>query len=265
MNIIAIDIGNSSIDIGFFEEGRLLVQKIDTKPLQSPSALRTLINNFIKQKAIKIAFEGVIISSVVPGYTEIIKEACEGLSTKGSLICTHKLNTGINFQIKEVEKLGTDRIAAAVGANELHGAPVAVIDFGTATTLNFIGSGGIFKGGAIMSGVGLMKRSLARETAQLPDIEISLPLSPLGKDTIEGMLSSIIYGTAGSVERIVAEVEKTEKEAYKVVVTGGYSEFVTPFLKRIDSIEPNLVLKGLKFIYERNDPLRERKYPEEDL
>jgi len=252
MSLIAIDIGNSSIDIGFFDEGRLFVQKIDTKPLQSPSGIRTLINNFIKQKTIKIAFEGVIISSVVPGYTEIIKEASEGLSAKEPLICTHKLSTGINFQIKEVEKLGTDRIAAAVGANELFGAPVAVIDFGTATTLNFIGQGSIFKGGAIIPGIGLMKKALSIGAAQLPEIEISQPLSPLGKDTIEGMLSGIIYGTAGAVERIVAEVEKTEKEAYKVVVTGGYSEFVSPFLKRIDSIEPNLILKGLKCIFERN-------------
>ncbi|MDP3112415.1 MAG: type III pantothenate kinase, partial [Thermodesulfovibrionales bacterium] len=101
-------------------------------------------------------------------------------------------------------------------------------------------------------GIGLMKNALFKETAQLPDIELSMPLTPLGKDTMENILSGIIYGTAGAVDRIIAEVEGMEGERFKVVITGGYAELVAPFLKRVDYTEPFLVLKGLKYIYERN-------------
>ena len=165
---------------------------------------------------------------------------------------THKLKTGIEFQIREPEKLGTDRIAAAAGACDLFSAPVAVIDFGTATTLNFIGSGNKYKGGAIMPGLGLMRNSLFSDTAQLPEVTVSKPVSPLGTDTAECIRSGIVYGTAGAAERIISEVEKAEGENFKIVVTGGNAEFVLPFLRKVEHIEPALVLKGLRSIYERN-------------
>ncbi|MEK7332952.1 MAG: type III pantothenate kinase [Nitrospirota bacterium] len=252
MNLIAIDIGNSSISIGFFTEAGLVIQKMDTRPLKSSSGYAALINGFIKEKNIDKTYEGVIISSVVPGHTEALEAACKTLCRKEPLILTHKLNTGIDFQINEPEKLGTDRIAASAGACNLFGAPVAVIDFGTATTINFIGSGNVYKGGAIMPGLGLMEKALFKEASQLPDIELSRPLTPLGKDTTGNILSGIIYGTAGAVDRIIAEVEGMAGERFKVVITGGYAELVAPFLKRVEYIEPFLVLKGLKYIYERN-------------
>ena len=163
------------------------------------------------------------------------------------------MKTGIDFQIEEPEKLGTDRIAAAAGACDLFGAPVAVIDFGTATTLNFIGSGNKYKGGAIMPGLELMRKSLFSDTAQLPDVTISKPVSPLGKDTVECIRSGIVFGTAGAVERIISEVEKMEAESFKIVVTGGNADLIVPFLRKVDHIEPALVLKGLRFIYSLSD------------
>ncbi|MBI4686228.1 MAG: type III pantothenate kinase [Nitrospirae bacterium] len=252
MNFIAIDIGNSSINIGFFTKGGLFIQKIDTKPLLQASEYSSRINNFIKENLVKTAFEGFIISSVVPGHTDIIKEACKFIIEKEPLILRHNLKTDITFQIKEPAALGTDRIAASVGACRLFGAPVAVIDFGTATTVNFIGKGNIFKGGTIMPGIGLMKASLFKGTAQLPETDISAPLSPLGNNTEENILSGIIYGTAGAVERIINEVEKREGEEFKVAATGGYCHILAPLLKRVDFVESALVLKGLKFIYEMN-------------
>jgi len=252
MNIIAIDIGNSSISIGFFIEGELIVQKINTIPLLRSSDYSALFKRFIAEKDIDKMPDGIIISSVVPGHINAIVMACKTLNGKEPLILTHKLKTCVSFQINEPGKLGADRIAASAGACELFGAPAAVVDFGTATTLNFIGSGNIYKGGAIMPGIQLMKKALSNETAQLPDIEISAPLSPLGKNTRECILSGIIYGTAGAVERVIKGAEETLGESLKVVVTGGYSELVAPFISRVNYIEPFLVLKGLKFIYEGN-------------
>lgn len=253
MNLMAIDIGNSSIDIGFFIDEELFVQKIDTNPLLQSSEYSALFAGFIREKKIDKMPDGVIISSVVPGHTNAVKKACSALTKKEPVVLTHKMKTGIEFQINEPEKLGTDRIAASAGACELFGAPVAVIDFGTATTLNFIGSGNKYKGGAIMPGVELMRDSLFSNTAQLPDVTVSKPVSPIGKDTAECIRSGIVYGTAGAVEKIMAETEKLEGESFKVVVTGGNAEFIAPFLRNMDHIEPALVLKGLRFIYSLSD------------
>lgn len=252
MKLVAIDIGNSSINIGFFMGESLVIQKIKTIPLLPFSEYAGMIKGFMKKENIDKMPDGIIISSVAPGTTDAIKKACSALSKKESVVLTHKMKTGIDFQIEEPEKLGTDRIAAAAGACDLFGAPVAVIDFGTATTLNFIGSGNKYKGGAIMPGLELMRKSLFSDTAQLPDVTVSNPMSPLGKDTVECIRSGIVYGTAGAVERIMAGVEKMETEKFKVVVTGGNAEFIVPFLMKVDHIEPALVLKGLRFIYNLN-------------
>ncbi len=258
MRLIAIDIGNSAINIGFFIDGGLFVHKMNTYPLMSAQKYKALVNKFIKEKNIDKIYEGVIISSVVPGHTSVLKEATKSLSRKEPLILTCRVETGIDYKINEPERLGTDRIAASVGACGLFGAPIAVIDFGTATTVNFIGSGNIYKGGAIMPGIKLMKNALFAETAQLPDIAVLSPLSsPIGKDTRENILSGIIYGTAGAVEKIIHEAERIELENFKIVLTGGYSHLVAPLLRRVDHIEPDLVLKGLKFIHDRAAGRRE--------
>lgn len=253
MKLVAIDIGNSSINIGFFMGESLVIQKIKTIPLLPFSGYAKMISRFMKKENIDKMPEGIIISSVVPGHTDAVKKACSALSKKEPVVLTHKMKTGIDFQIKEPEKIGTDRIAAAAGACDLFGAPVAVIDFGTATTLNFIGSENKYKGGAIMPGLELMRKSLFSDTAQLPDVTISKPLSPLGKDTAECIRSGIVFGTAGAVERIVSETENAEGENFKVVVTGGNADLIAPFLSKVDHIEPALVLKGLRFIYSLSD------------
>lgn len=253
MKLVAIDIGNSSINVGFFIGESLVIQKVKTTPLLPSSDYAKMIKGFMAKGNIDKIPDGIIISSVVPGHTEAVKKACSALSKKEPVVLTHKMKTGIDFQIEEPEKLGTDRIAAAAGACDLFGAPVAVIDFGTATTLNFIGSGNKYKGGAIMPGLELMRQSLFSDTAQLPDVTVSKPMSPLGKDTVECICSGIVYGTAGAVERIISEAEKAEGEKFKVVITGGNAEFILPFLRKVDHVEPALVLKGLRFIYNLSD------------
>ena len=100
-----------------------------------------------------------------------------------------------------------------------------------------------------MPGLELMRKSLFSDTAQLPDVTISRPMSPLGKDTVECICSGIVYGTAGAVERIISETEKLEAESFKIVVTGGNADLIVPFLRKVDHSEPALVLKGLRFIY----------------
>jgi type III pantothenate kinase len=160
--------------------------------------------------------------------------------------------TGIVFDIPRPEELGTDRIANAVAANELYKGPVAVLDFGTATTVSVVGKNANYMGGAIMPGVGLMNESLAKSTSKLSVVSLNQPGAALGTDTLQCIQSGLFYGAAGAVERLLREIEKEIGFELKVVVTGGYGGMVSKFLSRDYILNQHLTLEGLKIIFMRN-------------
>jgi type III pantothenate kinase len=166
------------------------------------------------------------------------------------------LHTGLTFGVEKPEEIGSDRVASMVAANELFGSTVIVVDFGTATTISAL-KNREFLGGAILPGIGLMSRSLKKGTAKLPLVDTfskdpEIPLPVMGKNTTMNILSGIIYGTAGAVERLIREMEREESCRFKVVVTGGNSFIIQRLLSGEFFLDTDLTLKGLRFIYERN-------------
>jgi type III pantothenate kinase len=250
--IIAADIGNSAITIGYFTGVRLLVQHIQTQPLLPASAYLSRINDFIRENNIEKIPEGIIISSVVPDHTDIIGEVLAGIADREPLIVHHTMKTGIHLAIPRPEDLGSDRIANSVGAHDVYHSPVASVDCGTATTISVVGNDAEYIGGAIMPGMRLMKESLAKGASQLPDVPILPPDSALGNNTVTCIQSGILYGTAGAVERIIEEIEHETGFQLKIAVTGGYGRNVSGYLKRQHAVMPYLTLEGLRIIYIRN-------------
>lgn len=269
--LLAIDIGNSSINIGFFVGKRLIVQKLNSYPIKSPSEYKKLLTRAIKENSLDKMPSQCIISSVVPKHTEIFKKVGTllfpqpwGVGRKEPLIVSIGLVKWLNFAIDNPSLLGADRVCGAVGAVGLFGVPVVVLDFGTATTVNFIGRAekpfkGVFKGGAILPGIGIMADLLHKKTAKLPRVSLKSPQSLLSKSTEDTILSGIIKGSAGAVERIISDVEEKEASQYKVALTGGYAELISSSLKRIDFFEPNLTLIGMKFIYEKTSGVIQKR------
>jgi type III pantothenate kinase len=254
--IIATDIGNSFITIGYFTSKGLLVQRIPTIPLKSPEEYRQQLYAFIKENNIEKDEGASIISSVVSSHTETLREAIEGLpgqTTGSTLVIDHRL-AGIRFRINHPEELGTDRIANAVAAFALLRRPVVVIDFGTATTITVIDGNGDYLGGAIMPGIGLMNEALGMKTSKLRKVEVVQPETALGRNTVACILSGLFLGTAGAVERIVAEIENETGASYDVILTGGYCMLVDTFIRRPHMVRPDLTLEGLKILYEKNRP-----------
>jgi type III pantothenate kinase len=250
--LIAIDIGNSSVNIGFFASAGLLVQRIESYPLLSHREYLALINRFIREKNMDKTPEGIIISSVVPGHTRVFRKAAGGLISRGAMILSHKTRTGLTFDVRNPEKVGPDRIANAVAAYEFYKCPVAVADFGTATTVSIVGKDAVFLGGTIMPGIRLMNESLARGTSMLFQVPVRTPGAALGKDTTANIQSGLFYGTAGAVEKIIGEIEKESRFKLKVVVTGGYGAQVSNLLQKRHKLKPYLTLEGLEIIYKRN-------------
>jgi len=255
--LLAIDIGNSSINIGFFESAALLkTLKIPTHPTRPDSVYKDKILDFLTKNRMEVAFGGAIISSVVPSLTKNVRNAAKGLGVRNPLVVGPSLHTGLNFHVEKPEEIGSDRIANMVAASELFGPSVIVVDFGTATTISALKKR-IFLGGAILPGIGLMSSSLKKGTAKLPRVDAAsgygpMPFQSMGKNTTMCILSGIIYGTAGAVEKLICQMEEEEACKFKVVITGGNSLMMRSFLAGDFSLDPDLTLKGLRFIYTRN-------------
>jgi type III pantothenate kinase len=162
------------------------------------------------------------------------------------------MNTGLNLKIKAPEELGTDRLAHAAGAYTIYRDPVAVIDFGSATTISVVGRNAEFIGGSIMPGIGLMNDVLAQRTSKLTKVALGQPGPALGKDTAENICSGLFFGTAGAVERILDEIENEIGYTFRTVITGGYAQLVDTCIKRPHDINLFLTLEGLKAIYAKN-------------
>jgi len=253
MFLIAADIGNSSIHIGIFPQDRFYVLRIDTHPVQTSEAYQRIVSHFIQETtAVEHTCTGAIISSVVPSLTAAMQKALGNFSSTEPMLVGPQIKTGLSYHIPEPKKLGSDRIANAVAAYEKYQGPVAVSDFGTATTVSIVGDQAGFLGGAIMPGIRLMNESLETGTELLRKVPLAMPASPLGTDTVHCIQSGLFYGTAGAVERILDETEQALGIPLNFIITGGFAESISPFLQRKHDHAPSLTIDGLKIIYERN-------------
>ena len=254
--LIATDIGNTSITIGYFLDTRLFVQRIATYPLQGADEYRLLLLSYMQEKNIAKSACNGIISSVVPVLTGVFRKVLEGLSEKGEadILVVNSTNSGIGFRVPAPEELGTDRIANAAAAFSLFKRPVAVIDFGSATTITVVDRQGYYIGGSIMLGIGLMNESLGTKTSLLKKVELQKPESALGKDTTGCILTGLLIGTAGAVERIIEEMEAETGLIFNTILTGGFCTLIENFVRRPHMVMPDLTLEGLKILYEKNRP-----------
>ena len=156
------------------------------------------------------------------------------------------------------KQVGSDLIVDAVAATHDYGAPVIIVDIGTATTISAVDENGNYIGGAILPGAGVSMNSLSSRTAQLPRISFDAPKGPVGKNTVDCMKSGLIYGHAGSIDGIIDRIidfcgfGKNGKPAAKLVATGGLSKVIIPFCRNRIETDPALLIRGLKYIYDKN-------------
>jgi type III pantothenate kinase len=210
---------------------------------------------FVNQNHIEKKTVHCIISSVVPGHTGRLHEAVDLFAGRavGPLTVNHELETGLCLKIRAPQTLGADRLANAAGAFALYKKAVAVADFGTATTITMVDGKANLIGGAIMPGLRLMSAALGT-TAQLEEVLLGKPDSALGRDTEAGILSGLFYGTAGAVERIIAEVTGETGAPFMTVITGGHCLAMQQYMTRPCEKRPDLIHEGLRIIYEKNRP-----------
>lgn len=244
--ILAIDIGNTTIDITFIKNEKILISENITTDI---SEIKAKITEFLKSCCIK-KIDGAIISSVVPAITELIKKIITAEYGIEPLIVSHETTVGIKITTDEPEKVGSDRIADAVGGVSEYGFPLIIIDMGTATTISIINENKEFMGGMILPGVATALNSLINNTAQLPQINLNTPpQSLIGRNTTESIKSGIIYGAASCIDGICKRISDELGFNLKIVATGGNAEKVIPLCHSEIILDKRLLLKGLNIIF----------------
>jgi type III pantothenate kinase len=258
--LLAIDVGNSQIAIGLGSGGAWRARwRIRTAPRRTADEHGILLRRMFALAGCRAADVGhVVISSVVPALTPVIGATCRTLTGREPLVVGPGVRTGMAVRYDPPSALGSDRLVDAVAARARFGAPVIVIDFGTATTFNVVDDDGAFVGGAIAPGVGVAAEALARAGARLRRIDLSPPngMPAVGRDTVHSMRSGVLYGYAGLVEGILKRIDGELDERFDapapVVATGGMARRVAPLVERIDAVDPDLTLDGLWLIHSLN-------------
>ncbi len=267
--LIAVDIGNSTIGIALYADpsksSSLSVEKVPTHPARTAGFYKLLMSQMIKEahSGNMPASISAIVSSVVPARSTVITKALVSLCKKQPIYVNAGINSGLTFNVKEPFKLGADRIANAVaGVSHSKGRPAAIVDFGTATTITVVGTRLTFLGGAIFPGIDLMRKALHSETAKLPLVSTDAGVpeksqtfrsasrrTALGKDTASSIISGIVYGTVGAVEKLIKMMEKEVEFKLQLVLTGGNALFMSSFINRPFTLRPNLTFEGLRLLY----------------
>lgn len=252
--ILAIDMGNSNIVIGCIDDEKTyFVERLSTD--KSKTALEYAIGfkTVLELYSIESGdIDGAIISSVVPPLTNIIKEAVEKILGRTPLVVGPGIKTGLNLHMDNPRQVGSDLIVDAVAGIEEYGAPLIVIDMGTATTLSVIDKDKNYIGGAILTGLRLSMEALSSKASQLFNVSLEAPKQVIGKNTVDCMKSGIILGNAACIDGMIERIEEELGYAAKVVSTGGLSHLVVPLCRHEIVIDDTLLLKGLKIIYNKN-------------
>jgi type III pantothenate kinase len=252
--LLAIDIGNTKIGIGFFEDDKLRnTLRIATSIHRLPDEYASLLFNLLPHHGItREDIKEAIMCSVVPPLVVVFQELCQRYFGIPLLVVEPGVKTGVRIHLDNPREVGADRIVNAAAAYRLYGGPAIVIDTGTATTFDVISREGDYLGGAIAPGMEAATEALYTRTARLPRIELSRPNKAIGKNTASAMQSGIIFGYVGLVEGLVARLSQELGEKARIIATGGYAEVIARETEVIEIVNPHLTLLGLRLVHELN-------------
>ena len=252
--ILAIDVGNSSIIFGTIENGEIgTVVRIHTEANGTAAEYGIKIRQLLDYYYIDAkAFDGAIISSVVPPVTDAIRTAVGHLTGFDCMVVGPGMKTGMNVRIDDPGTLAGDLVVGSVAAIACYGCPVIILDLSTATTMAVVDEKACYRGGAIMPGVTLGLQALSAGTSLLPDISVARPRRVIATNTVDALRSGAVYATASMIDGMVERMEKELGCRCRVIATGGLAHTITPYCSREIVCDDNLLLKGLWVLYEKN-------------
>jgi type III pantothenate kinase len=255
--LLAIDVGNSNIVLGVFNDS-LLAQswRLQTVRERTSDELGLLVEGLFAHAGLeRRAVTGIVLGSVVPPLTGTTRTMVEQYFGLTCLIVDPARNTGMPILYENPAEVGADRIVNAIAAREQYGQdgrPLVVCDFGTATTLDAVSAKGEYLGGAICPGVTISADALFQRAARLPRIDVRKPLHVIGRTTVGAMESGLFYGYVGMVEGLVRRMTVELGGQATCIATGGLASLIAPETQLIDHVDVDLTLHGLRIVWLRN-------------
>jgi len=247
--LLLLDIGNTNTHVGLANDRRVLRQTEFPTSGWRAGRLHAPLRRFVGRSSI----EGVSVCSVVPRVTPLVKRAVKQTWNLKALELTPFTVRGVGIDYPEPDSIGPDRLANAIAARQHFGAPVVVVDFGTAVTFDVVNRLGDYVGGIIAPGLAAMTDYLHDKTALLPRIKIREIKSAIGKSTEQAMLVGAVHGYRGLIRGLVLELKRELKaKRLPVVATGGYAKLISAKLPEISRVEPDLTLEGLRLMWMAN-------------
>lgn len=252
--VVAVDIGNTNIVVAALKNGVWTKPfRVFTDTKKTGDEYYVIFLSLFRELGIdKTCVDRVIISSVVPFLTRSIEKIMHRLFSLDPIMVSHKINTGLVYDSIPPE-LGSDLLCNLAYAHNHKGdSSVMVVDFGTALTFSTVNSKGEILGVAIAPGLVTAVNSLFGNTAQLPQVELKLPYTVLGRDSMTSIRAGIMEGFSGLVETMINKTEKEIDDHLYVMATGGLSATISRIIPRIDELDSLITLKGLGLIASLN-------------
>mgnify|MGYP001617464939 CR=1 FL=1 len=252
--LLAVDVGNTNVVIGAYRGTTLLrTWRAATDVDRTEDELAVMVDALLAQEELRIAdVASLVVGSVVPPLTLAFTRLAERHLEGRVLVIGPGVKTGVRLRVDNPSEVGADRIANTLAAHRRYGGPAIVVDFGTSTSFDVVSAEGDFLGGAFAPGLEISSESLFGRASRLFRVPLTPPREAIGKNTSDCLRSGIVYGYVGLVEglleRLCAELDGTPR----IVATGGLATTIAPLTTRIERVDEDLTLEGLRLLWELN-------------
>jgi len=247
--LLAVDVGNTQTVLGLYRDEELVEHfRLATDRSRTGDELGVTLAALLDLEDV----DGICLSTTVPALQREWERVAERWLKAPLLVVGPGTRTGIAIRYDDPREVGPDRIVNAVAASERYGPPCIVVDFGTSTNFDIVSPEGDYVGGVLAPGIEVSMEALFARAARLVKVDFSPPASVIGKTTVGGLQSGLVYGFAGQVDGIVDRIREELGVEAQTVATGGLADLIAPHARTLDRVDPHLTLEGLRLVWSRN-------------
>ena len=247
--LLAVDVGNTQTALGLYRDAELTDHfRLATDRSRTGDELGVTLSALLELEDV----DGVCLSTTVPALQREWERVAERWLRAPLLVVGPGTRTGIAIRYDDPREVGPDRIVNAVAASDRYGAPCIVVDFGTSTNFDIVSAAGEYVGGVLAPGIEVSMEALFARAARLVKVDFAAPATVIGKTTVGGLQSGLVYGFAGQVDGIVTRIREELGTDAQTVATGGLADLIAPHARTLDRVDPFLTLDGLRIVWSRN-------------